>query len=206
MLDQILNFMALPSLFFIAVTAQSLLLSSSWRFSILSLAGQYMGVFILVTINWPIEMAVVKVVAGWMACAVLAIGGNEASSAPSVAWVEEDHAWPSSRLFRLLASSLVFLIVISLSPRLVEWLPHFTFAQAAGGAVLIGMGLLHLGLTSQPLRVAIGLLTTIAGFEILYSVVEASALVAGLLATVNLGIALAAVYLILAPHMEEEQT
>jgi hypothetical protein len=91
-----------------------------------------------------------------------------------------------------------------LAPRLVEWLPHFSFPQAAGGTLLIGMGLLHLGLTSQPLRVAFGLLTAVAGFEILYSVVEASALVAGLLAAVNLGLALAAAYLLLAPIMEEE--
>jgi hypothetical protein len=203
MLEQILNSAALPSLFFIAITTQALLLSSSWRVSTLALAAQYIGVFVLVAINWPIEMAVVKVVAGWMACAVLGVGVSEAKEAPGEGWKEEEHAWPSSRLFRLLASSLVFLIVISLSPRLVEWLPHFTFPQAAGGALLMGMGLLQLGLTSQPLRVAIGLLTVISGFEILYSVVEASALVAGLLAAVNLGLALTAAYLMLVPSMEE---
>jgi hypothetical protein len=206
MLVQILNILALPSLFFIAITTQALLLSNNWRFSILSLAAQYLGVFTLVAINWPVEMAVVKVVAGWMACAVLGIAGSEASSEPSDVWQKEERAWPSSRLFRLLASSLVFLIVISLSPRLVDWLPHFSFPQAAGGTLLICMGLLHLGMTSQPLRVSVALLTALAGFEILYSVVEASALVAGLLAAVNLGIALAAAYLMLAPSMEEEKT
>jgi hypothetical protein len=203
MIPQILDIAALPSLFLIALTTQILLLSSSWRASTLALAAQYTGVFILVAGNWPFEMAVVKLVAGWMACAVLGIAVNEASASPNEGWKEEEQAWPSSRLFRLLASSLVFLIVISLAPRLVDWMPHFSFPQAAGGALLIGMGLLHLGLTSQPLRVAFGLLTVIAGFEILYSVVEASALVAGLLASVNLGLALAAAYLLLVPGMEE---
>ncbi len=56
--------------------------------------------------------------------------------------------------------------------------------------------MLQLGFTSQSLNVALGLLTVLAGFEILYAAVEISALVAGLLAGVNLGIALIGAYLI----------
>jgi len=65
------------------------------------------------------------------------------------------------------------------------------------------MGLLQLGLTALPLRITIGLLTVLSGFEILYAVVETSTLVSGLLAGVSLGLALVGAYLLTIPTMEE---
>jgi hypothetical protein len=61
-------------------------------------------------------------------------------------------------------------------------------------ALLVGLGLLHLGITSDSFQVIIGLLTVLAGFEIMYAAVESSALVTALLAVVNLGLALAGAY------------
>jgi len=68
--------------------------------------------------------------------------------------------------------------------------------------MLIGIGLLQLSLSSHLLRVIIGLLTILSGFEIIYAAVETSALVTGLLAGVNLGLALVGAYLLIAPTME----
>jgi hypothetical protein len=70
---------------------------------------------------------------------------------------------------------------------------------------LIGLGLLQLGLRSGFFRAALGLLTLFAGFEILYAAVESSTLVAGLLAVVNLGIALVASYLLISPGLEPQE-
>jgi hypothetical protein len=81
--------------------------------------------------------------------------------------------------------------------------PGITLAPAVGALVLMGLGLLQLGLTSHPIRVIIGLLTIISGFEIIYTVVELSALVAGLLAGVTMGLALLGVYLLFESSMEE---
>jgi hypothetical protein len=74
-----------------------------------------------------------------------------------------------------------------------------------GSMLLMGMGLLYLGITAQPLRIVTGLLTLLAGFEILYAAVENAALVAALLAVVNLGLALAGAYLINAASKEETE-
>ena len=71
--------------------------------------------------------------------------------------------------------------------------------------ILMGMGLLQLGFTGQPLRTIIGLLTLLSGFEIIYVSVETSTLVAGLLASVNLGLSLVGAYLLVAPTMEETE-
>ena len=60
----------------------------------------------------------------------------------------------------------------------------------------MGLGLLQLGITAQPMRVIIALLTFLSGFEILYSFVEKSTLVAALLVLINIGLSLVGVYLL----------
>jgi hypothetical protein len=87
--------------------------------------------------------------------------------------------------------------------RLVIWLPEITVQAAYGAMILISLGLLHLGLTTHPFRVVLGLLTILSGFEILYSAVESSILITGLLAIVTLGLAIAGAYMITAPTLEE---
>ena len=54
-------------------------------------------------------------------------------------------------------------------------------------------------------RVILGLLTLLAGFEIIYAAVESSELVAAALAVVNLGLALTGAYLLSALGGEEAQ-
>ncbi len=71
-----------------------------------------------------------------------------------------------------------------------------------GSFLLIGLGILQLSLSMHPLRVIIGLLTALSGFEIIYAAIESSTLVTGLLAGVNLGLALVGAYLLVAPTME----
>ena len=55
------------------------------------------------------------------------------------------------------------------------------------------------------MRVILSLLMLLSGFEILYSVVEYSTLVAGLLAVVNVGIAMAGAYLMSAQDAEDDE-
>jgi hypothetical protein len=71
-----------------------------------------------------------------------------------------------------------------------------------GGLILICVGLLHLGMTTRPMRVIIGLLTVLSGFEVLYAAVETSLLVAGLQALTTLGLALVGAYLLSVRGME----
>ena len=79
-------------------------------------------------------------------------------------------------------------------------------AFLAGGILLVEVGLVMLGLNARPLRVVLALLVLFSGFEILYAMVERSTLVAGLLALVNLVLALIGAYLHVAPHLETEET
>ena len=181
------------------MTGLILLLSKDWRLGIGALAFQYVGVFILVSISWPVEIAVVKLVAGWMSAAVL---GMALVSEPK-GWSEDQPYLSSSTLFRLLAAGLVLPVSITISPTLEEWLPGIEIQQVYGGMALISLGLLNLGFKSKPIRVVIGLLTILAGFEVYYATIEFSALVTGLLAVINLGLALVGTYLLFSPIMEE---
>jgi hypothetical protein len=209
---------AIPAVVLVAITSMILLVSQDWRVSISALVVQYVGVFVLVALDWPLEMAVSKLIAGWIAGAVL---GMAAISFPKPETDEPDDESLSDRgtsllttflpdpvslsagIFRLVAAILVGLTVFSIAPRASDWIGGIQLAQAWGGLILIGMGLLQLGFTAHPFRTILGLLTALAGFEILYAVVERSTLVAGLLAAVNLGLALVGAYLMIAPFMEE---
>jgi hypothetical protein len=195
---------AFPAFLVVTLTSLALVLSQNWRLSLVVLSLQYVGVFLLSAQSWPIEMAAVKIVAGWMAAAVLGIAISDTGLKSPGNLSQEEQAWPSSRVFRSLAASLVILAAVSLAPNVSGWLPGISLPLALGGVMLLGMGLLQLGLTAHPVRIAMGLLTALSGFEIIYGAAETSTLLAGLLAATQLGLALICAYLLLAPGMEEE--
>lgn len=183
----------------IVITSASLLLTRDWRWSISLLAVQYLAMFILVLQHWPLGMASVKVVAGWMSAAIL---GMTRSGLPTEEFTVED-TWPRGRPFRLFAAGIVALIVVVATPGVDTIMADAGFAITSGSLFLIGLGLLQLGMTAHLLRVTIGLMTILSGFEILYSAVEGSVLVAALLAVINLGLALVGSYLLIASNSEE---
>jgi hypothetical protein len=189
----------------LTLTALYVLVNRDWRWAIAALGLQYLWVFILITSSWPLELAAVKLVTGWIAASILGLTQLSLPESPDDAASQAASSLPSGRVFRLLAAGLVILMVVGAAPRLVEWSRQFTIYQASGGLLLIGIGLMQVTLRSGFFRSALGLLTLFAGFEILYAVVESSTLVTGLLAAVNLGIALATSYLLLAPSAEVEE-
>ncbi len=202
--------LSVPAVILVTCTSMMLLISWDWRLSIAVLALQYMGVFVLVALSWPVQMAVTKLVAGWTAGAVL---GMALISTPTIgsemdSGSREGFSFAiefSGRLFRFLAALMVGLAMLSVVSKVAEWLPGVGKEQALGGMILMGIGLMQLGMTAKTLQVLIGLLTVLSGFEILYAALEISALVTGLLAVVNLGLALVGAYLLVAPSIEEAE-
>lgn len=184
----------------VTATSIGMLISRDWRWHIGLLGTQYVGIAVLTSFSWPLEMAITKMVAGWMSAAVLGMAMASVTSS----WGLLERFWPSGRSFRILAALMVSIAIISAIPALGNVFPGIPASIMVGGLILIGMGLLHLGLTAQPLRVSIGLLTVLGGFEIIYASVETSILVAGLLAGVNIGIGFVGAYMITASELEEE--
>jgi hypothetical protein len=168
--------------------ATGLLFSRDWRWSLGLLAVLYLGVFWMVQAHWPISLAATKLVTGWMACAILGLAQLNAREPGAL-----QATWLQGRLFHFFAAGMVLAATFALSARVESWF-GLSLPVAWGGLLLVGLGLLHLGITSDSFQVIIGLLTVLAGFEILYAAVESSALVTALLSVVNLGLALAGAY------------
>jgi len=161
--------------------AAGILLVNNWRWMTGILALQYVGVLGLVSISWPVEIAVVKLVAGWMASAVLFLTYVNVPASADDTPYELDLP---VIYFRGFAAVLIGLSVYSLVPAALRWFLGATSQQTLGGLLL--------------------LLTFISGFEILYATLEASVLMTGLLAILNIGIAFIGAYLLLASHLEEQ--
>ena len=183
----------------LVVSSLFLLLSQNWRASIAALAVQYLAVFFLVAVLWPVGLAAVKLVAGWMAGAVLS------ASQPELDQLEDPYSGNAAFVFRLLVASLLWVLLFPVAPVLLAVLP-VSLSVAQGALLLIGMGVIQLGMTTRPLRVLLGLLTTLSGFEILYASIERSLMVAGLLAMVTLGLALVGAYLMIMLSPREQKT
>lgn len=185
---------------FVLATSVGLLISRDWRLELGILGLQYVGVFWLTAQHWPISMAAIKIVTGWMAIATLSM--TRLNLKESVG--DEEQLWPQGRLFRLFAASIVTVIVTNAAPRVEEIIPGIGMPVISGSLILMGLGMLHLGMTAQPFRVILGLLTVLSGFEALYAALESSILVASMLSVVNLGLALVGAYLLSARKSEVE--
>ena len=175
-------------LLMILLTSMTLLLNLHWRWTILAFAIQYIGVFWLVSQNWPLGLATVKLVAGWMAGAILA-----ATQASNEGELSQGFMGLSGRIFRVIAGLFVLIIAFSIVGQISSWIPGNPNTLLSG-VVLMMMGLLQLGMTTVPFRSILGLLSVFSGFELIYSTVVTSVLVTGLLAVITLGLALAGSY------------
>jgi hypothetical protein len=115
----------------------------------------------------------------------------------------EERFWPQGLGFRLFMVGMIVILTIAVTPRMANSLAGIGAPVIAGTILLTGIGLLHLGTSSQIARVIFALLTVLGGFEILYAAVEGSILVAALLAVVNLGLGLVGAYLLNGAVTEE---
>ncbi len=186
------------SLALLAIVCLAQLLTPDWRWRLGYLSAIYLLAFVLITASWPLELAAVKLVSGWMATAVLGLTQlNKPESEESDA---DD--FPQSPLFLSMAAGLVIVLASGAAPAMVAWARQFDAGVVWGGLFLIGMGLLHVGLSSNVFNNGLGLLILLAGFEVVYAGVETSILVAGLLALLTLGISLVSAFLMQASSGE----
>jgi hypothetical protein len=184
---------------FLCGTAIVLVAGRRWMIGLL--AVQYVGVFLLVSFSWPLEIAVVKLVAGWMAAAVLFLAHGTGSSERK----DRLTANIPGTFFMGFAALLIGLSMYSLMPAALRWFLSASPQQVLGGVWLLGLGILQLSFSREDIRISIGLLTIISGFEILYATLEASVLMTGLLAILHIGLSFVGAYLQLAASLEESQ-
>ncbi len=176
----------------IVLTAMIILIFRDWRFNAGALALQYLAVFYLVTFSWPLSLAIVKLIVGWMATAAIGL--------TCMRQMEENDSVesPSSLLFRGLSGLMVILVIFVVSSLIQNSLfPNLSLVIIRSGLMLIGMALMQLGTNATPYLTIMSLLSFLAGFEVIHAALERSVLLTGLMASINLGLALVGVYFII---------
>jgi len=179
----------------ILATSTAILINRDWRLSLGALAVQYVAAFWLITRHLPFVMGSAKLITGWMVVAAL---GMTRLGLPTTEDEQEESILPRGAWFRVTLVCIIALFTLGATPRVESAIPGLGWQVIAGSLILMGAGVVHLGLTSDPLNVIIGLLTMLTGFEILYAAIESSILVAGLLAITNLGLGIVGSYLLIA--------
>lgn len=174
-----------------------MLVSDDWRWLLFYLAVVYAGAAALMTLVWPWTLAVTVLVGGWMAAAVLGVSQQGVVGAPRRGRL-------GVKALRLSAGLLIALVALAMLPALALWLPPMGASYLWGSLALMFLGVWQVGLHgSDPLWVVAGLLTTLAGFAVLYAALEQSLLLAGLLALVVVALALAGSYLVVQQESAE---
>ena len=198
----------LPELFswfvvsLILMACGTMVVNRDWRVQLGVLALQYFASFWLVTRHLPFAMSSAKLVTGWMVVAAL---GITRLGLAATAGEEIESSNPRGQWFPIILIAIVALVTLGATPRIETAIPGLGLQVIAGALVLIGSGLIQLSITADILRVILGLLTVLMGFEIIYAAVESSILVAGLLAVINLGLGLVGSYLLIADAPVQNQ-
>ncbi len=201
------------------ITAAVILIGRDWRSLIVALLGQYILVGIILSRLVRPDIATLKVMIGAFICPVLFLsarqvsfqarpdivaapwpldrGGWRGRIAPLVAFLrgQDRRRRPAATgfVFRLFTACLMILVTTTLSRVVV--LPGLSGSVNTAVFWLIIAGLVTLTITEEPLKVGLGLFTSLTGFELFFTTLESSLLLTGLWGTVNLMIALAIGYL-----------
>jgi hypothetical protein len=191
-----LSFVQIVLIIVFLATTLGLTMLQGWRRLTIALAIQYLGVFVALVLVWPVGMAAMKLIAGWMATAILVT--NQPADIKAVS----QSKW--SLVFKGLVFVFIWLVVFA-TGAILSKITSIPQPFILMGMILLWGGLIQLGMSRDPMRIIIGLLTVLSGFEIIYSYVEPSLLVAALLAAVTLGLAFIGSYLFSVPDMEERE-
>lgn len=191
------NLAFIPSVLILLTMSVNLIIHR-WRINLILLALQYLAVFILASLTAPLSLAIIKLIIGIVVSATLFITCLEKKAF-------EDEKVPLIKyIYRGLASLFVLTFSIAILNGFQAMLPiQIPEPILLGSIALIALGLLQLGMTNAPLQVLIGILSFLSGFELLYISLERSVMLEGLLAGVNLALALTGAYLLLKDEAEE---
>lgn len=216
------------------ITACIILIGRDWRVSIMALLAQYILVGLVLSRLVRPDIATLKVMIGAFICPILflsvrqvsagsfsitlSVSNPESSGQPhSADWWRSTYLIVSflrgkNRRRRPAATGFIFRVFVSLLLILVAFTLSSTFALPGLSAtvntavfwlVLAGLGTLIL--TEDPMKVGLGLFTTLTGFELFYATAEQSLLLTGLWGAVNLLIALVIGYLIVVKGTSPEE-
>jgi len=184
--------LAIVAVLLIIISNVVLIVFNQWRWIAIAWAFQVFAIFWLTTLSWSVSQSAVKLVGGWIAIAIVS------AARPENILERDSEAVAAGFGFRFLCVGMTWLLAFSISPSIQNIVPA-RIEIIWGGILLIAGGMLQLGLSRNIVRIILGLLTFLGGFEALYASVESSVLVSGLLAIINIGLAWFVIYFLATP-------
>lgn len=166
----------------------ALLLVEDWRYRLALVAITHLIGFVLIVQIWPLPLAAVKLISGWMGVTLLATTFASASNSFT------ENPPISSRIFRALLGVFGWILVLVSVQRFNDWLP-ISYTNLFVGLVFFVSGIIYLALRSSTLDTVLGLLLFFEGFDVIYSSLEGSALVTGLFGVIIISICLTGSFL-----------
>lgn len=217
-LERLAGLRGFTAAYAVLLTAVLVIIIWDWRFSLLALAAQYFFAGLLFVDVLDPRLAVVKLLAGWFACLILYFTARQVNwggrpqdvSADELKSVAPERTFqigplriPASLPLRLFLILVMLALITSLFQR-----PDFALPAIADNMTylslailsLVGMGILGLAITSEPLKAGMGVLMFMSGFELFYSALDQSAAMLIILAASNLVLALIVAYLVQMRH------
>jgi hypothetical protein len=178
----------------VAITGILLILADRRMQILILLTIQYVLSAVLVWATLSLQVAVARMVSGLVVAAIL---GLAVWSIGLRSRISRSRVLPSGRAFRLISALLISVAAIGIGRG--PWIEVLELPTMVilGALLMVGLGLLQIGLFDAPLRIGVGLLTLIGGFEMAYGIIEPSLAIIALFALVNIGIALSISYLVM---------
>ncbi|MGD1996368.1 MAG: hypothetical protein PVH62_06310 [Anaerolineae bacterium] len=190
---------AMPAVAGLFIALALLLVMERWQMHALGMAILYFFAALLHTRVIHPEVAAIKLLIGWMIALTLYLTGRRLSEQQEAG--EEESSEPTRPPFSMAAGTplraliLIAVFVIAQASSIRFPLPEVP-ADVGLACYLLGTGGLFLmGLSEDPFRAGLGLLTFLAGFDLLFGVLEPSLVVAGLLGAAGFLIALGVTFL-----------
>jgi hypothetical protein len=203
--SEIFTYMAgAPAVAGLTLTALTIFLTSDWRLSLTALLVQYLLIGMALTSEIRVEVAIVKILVGVLAVAILYLTARRILEAREpegsdrsrprflgmqVGWGAGPLGLPLRLLTVLLAALAVIRVFNSFS------LPFIPADTAFVIIWMTAMGVIGLILSGEPLRVAPALLTILGAFDLVFSSLEPSLAIVGFWSALILLTALAFSYL-----------
>ncbi|MEJ5310359.1 MAG: hypothetical protein WHX52_11340 [Anaerolineae bacterium] len=210
-LDRVSSFASTPAAWAIFIAGAGIYLINVWRIRFLILIAQYflVGILFARIFDTRPEMALLKILVGWLICGAFLISARVRANAIARAQArkqsempdngvrtarERPFRWASNLPFRIL-SLLVMTVVAYLAAEKYP-LPFISAELALACFILIILAVLFIGTEENDVMVVgVGVLNLLAALDIFYSSQDPGLLVTGLLVMVNLLVGLAFSYL-----------
>lgn len=164
-------------------------ITNDWRRILIAYVILYICAFAIIAQYWSFTFSLVKLITGLMSLVVLGISINRYYAVP-------DKKVRSELVFRLIALSLIFILVAFMVYRISNYL-SISLEIVLASVLLIGFGIYQLGITHESYKLFLAILVLFFGFELIFSANETALLVNGLLAVVTMLIALMGSFMII---------